>query len=251
MDGRVCIVTGGGQGLGRAFAKHFAANGAITVIAELIADNGQAVAAEITDANGKALAVATDVGDSASVRAMVEKVMGEFGRVDILINNAALLSSLRRSPLEGISDEEWDQVMRVNITGAFYCARAVAPIMRQAGWGRIINLSSDTALNPPPLTFAHYVTSKAALVGFTRTLARELGPDGITVNAIMPGSTETEIDRGEAMRENRAINVLPRQAIPRTEVAEDLVGAALFLASEGADFITGQTLPVNGGLAFV
>ncbi|MDP6173739.1 MAG: 3-oxoacyl-ACP reductase family protein [Rhodospirillales bacterium] len=251
MDGRVCIVTGGGQGLGRAFAKHFAANGAITVIAELIADNGQAVAAEITDANGKALAVATDVGDSASVRAMVEKVMGEFGRVDILINNAALLSSLRRSPLEGISDEEWDQVMRVNITGAFYCARAVAPIMRQAGWGRIINLSSDTALNPPPLTFAHYVTSKAALVGFTRTLARELGPDGITVNAIMPGSTETEIDRGEAMRENRAINVLPRQAIPRQEVPEDLVGAALFLASEGAGFITGQTLPVNGGLAFV
>ena len=251
MDGRVCIVTGGGQGLGRAFAKHFAANGAITVIAELIADNGQAVAAEITDANGKALAVATDVGDSASVRAMVEKVMGEFGRVDILINNAALLSSLRRSPLEGISDEEWDQVMRVNITGAFYCARAVAPIMRQAGWGRIINLSSDTALNPPPLTFAHYVTSKAALVGFTRTLARELGPDGITVNAIMPGATETEIERGEEMRENRAKNVVPRQAIPRQEVPEDLVGAALFLASDAAAFITGQTLPVNGGLAFV
>ena len=251
MDGRVCIVTGGGQGLGRAFAKHFAAHGATAVVAELIADNGQAVAAEITDAGGKALAVPTDVGDSASVRAMVEMVMGEFGRIDILINNAALLSSLQRSPVEEITDQEWDQVMRVNITGAFYCVRAVAPIMRQARWGRIINLSSDTALNPPPLTFAHYVTSKAALVGFTRTLARELGPDGITVNAIMPGATETEIERGEEMRENRAKNVVPRQAIPRQEVPEDLVGAALFLASDGAAFITGQTLPVNGGLAFV
>jgi 3-oxoacyl-[acyl-carrier protein] reductase len=142
-------------------------------------------------------------------------------------------------------------VLRVNVTGAFYCVRAVVPTMRQAGWGRIINLSSDTALLPPPIPYAHYVTTKAALVGLTRELARELGPNGITVNAIMPGSTETEVMQNDMVRENRKNNVVPRQCIPRVEVADDLVGAAVFLASDGAAFITGQSLPVNGGIAFV
>jgi 3-oxoacyl-[acyl-carrier protein] reductase len=123
--------------------------------------------------------------------------------------------------------------------------------MRKAGWGRIINMSSDTVLLPPPLTYAHYITTKAALVGLTRELARELGPDGITVNAIMPGSTETEVEQSEIVRNNRAKIVVPRQSIPRVEVAEDVVGAAVFLASEEAGFITGQSLPVNGGIAFV
>ncbi|MDP6430106.1 MAG: SDR family oxidoreductase [Rhodospirillales bacterium] len=251
MEGRVCIVTGSGQGLGRAFALHFASLGAVSVIAEINAANCQSVAAEIIEAGGKALAIETDVADSGSVRAMAERTLAEYGRIDVLVNNAAILQSISRVPVDQISDEEWDKVIRVNVTGAFYCVRAVVPAMREAGWGRIINLSSDTVLLPPPLTYAHYITSKAALVGLTRELARELGPDGITVNAIMPGSTETEVEQSAKVRDNRANIVVPRQCIPRVEVAEDLVGAAAFLASDAAGFITGQSLPVNGGIAFV
>ena len=251
MEGRVCIITGSGQGLGRAFAKGFAAEGAISVIAEINADNAHNVAQEIADGGGKALALETDVRNSSSVQAMADQVLAEYGRIDILINNAALLQGISRVPVDQITDAEWDDIQRVNVTGAFYCVRAVVPHMRKAGWGRIINMSSDTVLAPPPMTFAHYVTSKAALVGLTRELAGELGGDGITVNAIMPGSTETEVNRSEEVLQNRIKNVVPRQAIPRVEVAEDLVGAALFLASDQAAFVTGQCLPVNGGLAFV
>ena len=251
MKDRVVIITGAGQGLGRAFAMHFAKLGAAVAIAEIMAFNGKRVAQEITNAGGRALFVETNVSSSTSVDSMVECVQNEFGKIDILVNNAGLLSSIQRCPVEEITDEEWDNLMRVNITGAFYCVRAIVPVMREAGWGRIINMSSDTVLSPPGLTYAHYITSKAALVGLTRALARELGPDGITVNAIMPGATETEIDRGDTLRELRSKHVVPRQCIPRQEKPDDLLGAVQFLASNASNFITGQTLPVNGGISFV
>ena len=251
MKDRVVIITGAGQGLGRAFAMHFAKLGAAVAIAEIEAFKGRGVAEEITNAGGKAVFIETDVSNSASVNSMVEDVQNEFGTIDILINNAGLLSSIRRCPVEEITDEEWDSLMQINITGAFYCVRAIIPVMREAGWGRIINMSSDTVLSPPGLTYAHYITSKAALVGMTRALARALGADGITVNAIMPGATETEIDRGNTLRELRAKHVVPRQCIPRQEKPKDLLGAVQFLASDSSDFITGQTLPVNGGISFV
>ena len=179
---------------------------------------------------------------------MTERIVSEFGRIDILINNAAFLGSLKRGPFEEISPEEFEDALKVNVMGAFLVARSVVPVMRKAGWGRIINMSSDTAVNGVP-GFLHYVTSKAALVGLTRALARELGNDGITVNAIQPGLTETEVDRGSE-RKALAIDIIANQCIQRQEMPEDLVGTIMFLASEASTFITGQTILVNGGLTF-
>ena len=248
MLDRVAIVTGAGQGLGRAFAKRLAEEGAITVIAEIDAERADNVAEEIVNSGGRALAVQTDVSDEVSVGGMVKKIIAEFGRIDILINNAALLGTLKRGPFEEIPAEEFEQALKVNVTGAFLAARATVPVMREAGWGRIINMSSDTALTGVP-GFLHYVTSKAALVGLTRALARELGNDGITVNAIQPGLTETEVERAPE-RKALAIDIIANQCIQRQEVPDDLVGTVLFLASDNSAFITGQTILVNGGLTF-
>jgi len=218
------------------------------VIAEINGENADRVAAEIMEAGGRALAVQTDVTDETSVDDMVEKTVSEFGSADILVNNAALLGTLTKGPFEDLSVAEFEQAMQVNVTGPFIATKALIGHMREAGWGRIINMSSDTA-HVGVTGFVHYVSSKAALVGFTRALARELGPDGITVNAIQPGLTETEVER-EASRKDLAKKVIAGQSIPRQEVPDDLVGAVLFFASEEARFITGQTLAVSGGLGF-
>ena len=249
VEGRVVIITGAGQGIGRTYAHHFAKAGAIPVVAELNAQNGQKVASEIEADGGRALAVSTDVTSPDSAEQMVAAAMEAFGRVDVLINNAAIFSQLTRRGFEDIPLDEWEDVMRVNVTGSMLCARAVLPAMRKANWGRIINISSSTVPLGLPL-FTHYVTSKAAVVGMTRAMARELGPDGITVNAIMPGLTETEVDnagRTDAVRQK----VVDMQAVKRLEVPEDLVGMLLFLASPASGFITGQSLAVDGGSAFL
>jgi 3-oxoacyl-[acyl-carrier protein] reductase len=242
---RVAIITGAGQGIGRVFAKAFAAEGAIPIIAERNAANGERVAAEIVAANGRARAIQTDVADPNSVTAMAKAVEAEFGRIDILINNAAIFSTLEMRPFDEIPLDEWEQVMRVNVTGAFLCARAVVGAMRRAKWGRIVNMASGAVTLGRP-NYLHYISSKAALDGMTRSLARELGPHGITVNAILPGATFTEIERKTVTPEQKA-RIIAMQCITRAETPADLVGTALFLASDASAFLTGQAITVDGG----
>ena len=240
MKGRVAIITGAGQGLGRAFAHGFAAQGAVPVIAEINEDKGRAVAAETGG-----LYVRTDVSDPASVDAMARAVLDAYGRIDVLVNNAAIFSTLEMRPFEEISLDEWERVLRVNLTGPFLCARAVASAMRKAGWGRIINIASAAVSLGRP-NYLHYIASKAGLAGMTSSLARELGPHGITVNAILPGATFTEIPRKTVTPEQKKA-IVGMQCIPRPEGPQDLVGVVLFLASPASGFVTGQALTVDGG----
>ncbi len=250
MEPRVCVITGGGQGIGRALSHHFAEMGVRVVVAEMTAQNAAQVAEEIAAKGGEALAVHTDVSNAASVRDLFAQVRERYGRVDILINNARW-SGLAPTPVQDISDADWQRAMNVNVTGAFHCVREAAPMMIAAGWGRIINMSSATIRQPPAQPYVHYITSKAALVGMTRALARELGQHGITVNAILPGSIETGVARPSAVTsEIRAERAKTSQAIPRVIAAADLAGAAFFLASDAAAFITGQSLAVDGGFSY-
>lgn len=248
--GRVAIVTGGGQGIGRAFCVGLAERGYRVVIAEMNERNGTEVEAQIKSCNGAAKFARTDITDSAAVDAMAETAMSTFGQIDILVNNARW-SGLKPTAIEEIKDDEWAKAMAVNVGGAFKCSRAVVPHMKARKWGRIVNMSSATVLMPPPRPYVHYVTTKAALLGFTRGLAVELGDFGITVNAILPGSVETGVERpGQPARADRDTRALANQAIKRRETPQDMVGALAFLVSDDASFITGQGLNVDGGYAF-
>lgn len=245
VDGHVVIVTGGGQGIGRAFARNFSLAGAVSIVADLNMDKARAVVAEIEATGGKALAIETDVGNADSLHRMAGEVAEKFGRVDTLINNAGIFSTLKMRPFEEIPAEEWDRVLEVNISGVFHACRAVAPFMRKAGRGRIINMGSAAVTLGRP-NYLHYIASKSALVGMTRSLARELGDYGITVNTIMPGAIATEIPRETVTPEQRE-RLTALQCIRRPGAPEDLVGPAMFLASDAAAFVTGQALTVDGG----
>jgi NAD(P)-dependent dehydrogenase (short-subunit alcohol dehydrogenase family) len=248
VEGRVVIVTGGGTGIGRAYAKHFAANGAIPVIAEINGQAGSSVATEIEAAGGRALAVQTDVSDEESVAEMIARAMEEFGRIDVLLNNAAIFSTVTRSRFEDISRDDWTKILDVNVIGTWICSKLVVPHFEAGGYGRIINISSSTVPVGLPL-LTHYVTSKAAVIGLTRCMATELGERGITCNAILPGMTESEVDY-VGRTEASFTGVLGMQKIKRIEQADDLVGMALFLASPESAFMTGQSLLVDGGMAY-
>lgn len=244
---RVVFITGAGQGIGRTYALEFARAGAVPVIAEVKKANGERVAAEVRAEGGRCLAIHTDVTQPESIAAAVDATMAEFGRIDVLINNAAMFASLVRGNFDDIPAETWDALYRVNVTGSWQCARAVVPHMRRAGWGRIINTGSATVPLGMP-GYAHYVSSKAALVGLTRALARELGPQGITVNCIMPGMTETDVDIPGRTDQIRA-KVVDMQCIKRLGTPEDVAGMVLFMASPAAGFMSGQSVLVDGGSA--
>jgi len=247
MNGRVAIVTGAGHGIGKAYATRLAEEGAKVVIAELDERSARAVADELTAAGHQALAVATDVSDPASVERMAAAAIDRFGRIDVLVNNAAIFATvpMSRSPFDQISIEEWDRMMTVNVKGTWLASRAVIPHMRTQGYGKIINISSSTSIKGSPSRI-HYVTSKAGILGFTKTLANEVGKDNICVNCIAPGSTLSEENPDEGIVKMRT-DAASVRALKRVQTPDDLTGAVLFFASTDSDFITGQTLVVDGG----
>jgi NAD(P)-dependent dehydrogenase (short-subunit alcohol dehydrogenase family) len=249
LKGKVAIVTGGAMGIGKAIALRLAKDGAAVVIADI--GKFDLAAAEIAKASGsRTLGLEADVSSETDTNRMAAETIKALGRIDILVNNAAIFSSIELRPFEHIPIEEFRRVMEVNVMGVWLCCRACVPHMRKGGYGRIVNLASGAPLKGVPL-FLHYVSSKGAVIAMTRGLAREVGKDRITVNALAPGFTLSENVAKHAVHVRQGEATKLTRAIPRDETPEDLVGAVSFLASEDAAFITGQTLVVDGGSAMI
>jgi NAD(P)-dependent dehydrogenase (short-subunit alcohol dehydrogenase family) len=246
LSGTAAIVTGAAQGIGATYAKALAAEGARVSLCDI--DAPDAVVQEIRAAGGEAIGRVCDVIDPHSVAALVAATEQAFGGVQVLVNNAALFGKIAQKHFAEISSQEWDRVMTVNTRGPFECVKAVLPVMRRQRYGKIINIASGTVFKGTPMML-HYVSSKGAVVAMTRAMARELGEDGICCNALAPGLTLSDTIKGRndygAMR---TLNIASR-ALKREETPDDLVGALIFLASHDSDFMTGQTMLVDGGSA--
>jgi len=248
LAGRTAIVTGAGRGIGRAMAKRLTAEGASVVIADI--EQYDVAAAELAKSGARTLGLRVDVSSEPDTALMAEETFRHFGSIDILVNCAAMFATVRLGPFEDIPAEEWKRLLEINVLGVALCCKAVTPTMRAQKRGRIINLASGAPLKGVP-HFLHYISSKGAVIAMTRGLARELGKDGITVNAIAPGLTVSEatVGRPEHLR-NHAESIRSR-AIQREERPEDLAGVVGFLASDDSAFMTGQTLVVDGGSAML
>ena len=245
FTGRSVLITGGGKGIGKVYAEEFAKAGACVGMADIDAAAAESVAASLTKAGLQAFGLGVDIADEASVKAAIAAVLDRYGSIEVLINNASLMSALpRRSWLE-IPVDEWDRVMAVNLRGMFLCCRAAFPAMKARKRGKIVNISSSRFWEGTPNRL-HYTTSKAGVIGFTRALAREVAEFGITVNALTPGMTQSETQVASSSGNYLATRIAGR-AIERVQVPADLVGAVMFLSSPASDFMTGQTVNVDGG----
>ncbi len=243
LDGRVAIVTGGGRGLGKAFCMGLAAEGAKILAATNEPVGLDEAIEEVRQLGTEAESLLVDVTSDEDMKKMARYAMDRFGRIDILINNAAIYYGLKRKPFHEISTAEWDVVMAVNVKGLWLSTKAVYPYMKGTGTGKIVNIASEVFFTGSH-GFAHYVATKGAVVGLTRALAIELGPDNICINAIAPGFTDTEGSRTIADVNKYDTSKTP---LSRLGTAEDIVGTAVFLSSDAANFITGQTILVDGG----
>jgi NAD(P)-dependent dehydrogenase (short-subunit alcohol dehydrogenase family) len=247
LHDKIAVITGAAAGIGFAYAKRFLAEGARVVVAD-IAD--PAAAADKLDAAGRALGVRTDVSDAGSVGAMVAAALARYGRIDVLVNNAAVFATLKPQPFDEIPEAEWDRVMAVNVKGVWNCARAVVPAMRAQGGGRIVNVASAIVAKGTA-RLMHYVTSKGAVVAMTRALARELGPDRITVNAVAPGLILSDtVQANPDITSFQESAVMQARSLKRDAFPDDVEGTVVFLASDDSAFMSGQTLIVDGGSVF-
>jgi NAD(P)-dependent dehydrogenase (short-subunit alcohol dehydrogenase family) len=249
LDGRCAVITGAGGGLGRAFALGFARAGALVVAADVDGDAAAATRAAVVGEvpGAQAVGVTVDVAAEQSTREMARSAVDAFGRLDILVNNAAIYAGLERRRFDEIEVADWDRVMAVNLRGPWLCAKACVPALRVKG-GAIINVASATVMSGSPM-WAHYVASKSALIGLSRVMARELGDEGIRVNALAPGFTLTDASR-DLIPDAESYGV-SRGALKRSLQPEDIVGTAVFLASAASAMITGQTVIVDGGRQFL
>ena len=248
LAGRTAIITGGAKGIGRHYTKALAGEGARVMIAD-IAD-GADLAQELNSAHGQGTAASTitDVSDEQAVKDLVARTVDSFGKIDILVNNAAMFVALKEQPFTEIDVALWDRVMAVNVRGSFLMAKHVSREMMKARYGKIINIGSGTTTRGIP-NMAHYVTSKGAVIAMTRTLSRELGEHGICINTLSPGFTlsETVLEENPHHVEMSRAGAIQRRALKRDMVPPDLLGALVFLSSSDSDFITGQTIAVDGG----
>lgn len=246
LEGRVAIVTGSGRGIGQAYAKALAAEGAKVAVTDIL-DTENTVNI-IRQAGGEAIGIKCDVTKPDQVDALVAETVEKFGKLDIMVNNAAIFADLPLRSFLDIPEEEWDRVMMVNTRGVFTCSKAAVREMKKNGYGKIVNIASGTVFKGTPMLL-HYVSSKGAQVAFTRALSREVGEFGITVNCIAPGLTMSEgIADSQQWIDLKGGNTASR-AIKRDQAPDDLMGAVVFFSSSDSDFITGQTLVVDGGSA--
>jgi 3-oxoacyl-[acyl-carrier protein] reductase len=251
LKDKVAIVTGGGRGIGKAIAMRYAEEGAKLLLPDIDLKNAEEAAKEINAKGGKAAAMKCDISDEKDTEKMAEKVIKEYGRADILVNNAAIWYGIEVKPWNAWTVEDWDRIFEVNVKGTWLCCKAIAPLMEKQKSGTIINMASHVFKVPDAQYFLGYALTKSAVYTLTQCLARALGPSGITVNSIAPGLVATEASLVKSGISDIFVNVVNAQSIKRRSEASDIVGLAVFLASKEADFISGQYIIVDGGSVMV